>query len=77
MKTVSQAYLLGVRDERQMLNAEKTKGEQDLPQLARDMLANIESTLRQGFSGEMAEYMRGGRDFWRHQIKRRLCLHIR
>lgn len=71
MKTVSQAYLLGICDERQILNAEKAKRE-DLTQLARDMLANIERTLRQGFSGEMAEYMRGGRDFWRLQL--RLCL---
>lgn len=68
MKPVSAAYLLGIRDERQLLNAEKAKGE-DLAILARDMLANIEATLREGFGGEMAQYMRGGRDFWRNQIR--------
>jgi hypothetical protein len=68
MTTVTAAYVMGIVDERQMLNAEKAKGPIDAS-FARDMLANIEATLRQGFSGEMAEYMRGGRDFWRNQVK--------
>ena len=72
MKTVSAAYLLGIRDERQLLNEAKARGELDRG-FAREILANIEATLRQGFSGEMAQYMRGGRDFWRNQIKRMQC----
>jgi hypothetical protein len=73
MKTVSHAYLLGLRDERQLLKAEQAKGLQCLAGFAREILTNIESTLRQGFSGEMAEYMRGGRDFWRQQLKTEAC----
>lgn len=68
-KTVSEAYLLGIRDEREILNAEKASGERDLAALAREMHESCDRTLRQGFSGEMGDYMRGGRDFWRNQIK--------
>jgi hypothetical protein len=68
MKTVSAAYLMGIRDERQLLSEAKARGELDAG-FMREILANIESTLRQGFSSEMADYMRGGRDFWRNQIR--------
>lgn len=71
-QTVTQAYLLGIRDEREMLKSAIRHGERDLQRLSREMLANIELTRAQGFSGEMADYMRGGRDFWRNQLKKHL-----
>lgn len=71
-KTVTQAYLLGIRDEREMLNHCIRHGDTDLLTLSREMLENIDLTRKQGFSGEMAEYMRGGRDFWRNQLKKHL-----
>lgn len=68
-QTVTESYLLGVRDERALLSDVKKRGEYDAT-FARDALANIESTMRKGFAGDMREYFRGGRDFWRNQMKR-------
>lgn len=70
MDKVSQAYLMGIRDEREILEAEIAAGETDLPKLAEDMLASVKRTLAQGFAGEMAQYMRGSRDFWANQVKK-------
>lgn len=69
MKTVSESYLMGIREGREYLKR-FTPNLQD----ARDVLANIESTLRWGFSGggEVADMLRGERDFWRNQIKKGL-----
>lgn len=69
-QTVSQSYLDGIRDERAVLRQAIADGETDLAALARDMLDNISRTIAQGWSGEMAEYMRGSRDFWRNQVKK-------
>lgn len=69
-QTVSQSYLDGIRDERAILRQAIADGETDLAALARDMLDNINRTIAQGWSGEMAEYMRGSRDFWRNQVKK-------
>lgn len=66
---ISSAYLMGIRDERALLRDMQARGEYDARRDSRAMLATIESTLAEGFSGEMADYMRGGRDFWRNQCK--------
>lgn len=68
-QTVTEAYLMGIRDERQILKAEIAAGETDLLGFSRSMLASVEATRKQGFGGEMAEYMKGSRDFWRNQVK--------
>lgn len=68
-QTVSEAYLLGVKDERALLNESKARGEFDLA-MAQGMLATIEACLKRGFSADMGDYMRGGRDFWRLQVKK-------
>lgn len=70
MQTVTSSYLDGIRDERDLLRQCIADGEPDLAALARDMLDNIERTIEQGWSGPMADYMRGSRDFWRNQIKK-------
>lgn len=69
-QTVTQSYLSGMADERAILRQAIADGETDLAGLARDMLDNIDRTIARGWSGEMAEYMRGSRDFWRHQVKK-------
>lgn len=69
-QTVSQSYLDGIADERAILRQAIADGETDLAALARDMLDNINRTIARGWSGEMAEYMRGSRDFWRNQVKK-------
>jgi len=66
--TVTQAYLLGIRDERAVLREMQARGEYDPAIDAPAMLASIEQTRARGFSGDMAEYMRGGLDFWRGQV---------
>lgn len=70
IQTVSQSYLDGIQDERAILRQAIADGETDLAGFARDMLDNINRTIAQGWSGEMAEYMRGSRDFWRNQAKK-------
>lgn len=66
-KTVTGAYVMGVRDEREFFNS---LAPSERIADAKLYLDNIERTLGEGFSGEMAEYMRGGRDFWRNQIRK-------
>jgi hypothetical protein len=65
---VHEAYLMALRDERAPLKQAITDGD-SLPELARDMLANIKATYSRGWSGDMAHYMRGSRDFWENQVK--------
>jgi hypothetical protein len=69
MQTVSSTYLDALRDEREILRQAIADGE-DLATLSRDMLANVEATIARGWSGPMLDYMRAGRDFWRHQVKK-------
>ena len=69
-KTVSSTYLMALTNGRAVLKQAIADGETDLAQLARDMLANIETTYARGWSGEMAEYMRGSRDFWLNQVNK-------
>lgn len=71
-QTVSQAYLLGIRDERELLERERAEYERDPLGFSREMLASVNLTRGQGFSGDMAEFMRGSRDFWRNQVSKSL-----
>lgn len=68
--TISQSYLLAIRDERALLNAMIARGEYEPAKDAPAILANIREIMAQGFSGDMAEYMRGSRDFWIGQVSR-------
>lgn len=69
-QNVTEAYLLGIKDARETLNYDIARGETDVTELARQMIATIEANLRQGFGGEMRQFMLGGRDFWRNQVKK-------
>lgn len=67
MQTYSTAYIAAIADERAMLRAMQERGEYDAASDAPGFLANCEATLRRGFSGELADSLRGARDFWRGQ----------
>lgn len=67
--TVSAAYIDGIRDERALLRQMQAAGE-DVSSMAPEILRNIESTLKGFTSGPVAESLRGGRDFWRNQIRK-------
>jgi hypothetical protein len=65
MKPITQAYIMGIKEGRALLTA--------CPGLDRveilDILDNITSTLKRGFSGDVADMLRGERDFWKNQLK--------
>ena len=69
LKTVSQAYLLGISDGRETLKLFQQQGMADLATFKAE-LANCEAMMRQGFAGDMRDCFKGERDFWRNQVKR-------
>ena len=66
--TVTESYLMGIKDERAFMNECKARGDtiDDLMQYA---LAIAGRAYARGFSGDILEYMKGGCDFWRNQLK--------
>lgn len=68
MMTVSDAYLLGIREGRSALNAALADGI-DKRDFCRASLANVERCLKQGLGDVMREQFKGQRDFYRNQIK--------
>lgn len=68
MQTVSQAYLLGIREGRAFWGQLQKDGIADLAH-AREALANCGECLAMGFAGELRDMMRGERDFWLQRIK--------
>lgn len=73
-QSVSQSYLQAIRDERQLLREMQARGDYEARRDAPAMLDTIKRTMAQGFSGDMADYMRGSRDFWRNQCKLALAM---
>ena len=70
MNTVTDAYLLGIREGRDLLrslDAAPTLNEM------RAFADNCATQLKRGFSGEMRDVFKGERDFWLNQIKRSPC----
>lgn len=63
MSEVSAAYLMGIKEGRAFLKAFPDTNPAHEYEACRTMLA-------QGFSGDMAEFIRGERDFWKNQIKK-------
>jgi hypothetical protein len=69
-QTVTHAYLLGIREARSMYRQLQADcGRVDLT-IARAMLDNACQCLAMGFSGDVADSIKGERDFWRGQVKR-------
>lgn len=69
MKEVSSSYIMALTDERAILKEAIAAGD-DIAQLARDMLTSAKRVRAQGWSGDMADYMRGSVDFWTNQVKK-------
>lgn len=70
MKTITAEYLAGIIDGRQLLNEAKARGEYNR-EFAAGALASTEATLsRGGWAAEIADHLRGERDFWRGQVSR-------
>lgn len=66
-QTVSGAYLLGIREGRDLHKQFVADGIATL-ETFRGALDNCETLLRKGFSGDMRDLFKGERDFWRKQI---------
>ena len=66
-QTVSQEYLLGIRDGREY----KKRFDPGLSEM-RSLVSNIEETMRTFSAGPVKEYLKGERDFWKNQIKKEL-----
>jgi len=67
---VSEAYLLGIKEGRDNLRWLKSQGEEVDYDRMIELLENIKAVLRMGFPDEMADFLRGERDFWKNQIKK-------
>jgi hypothetical protein len=63
-RTVTAEYVDGIREGRSYLRR-FNPGRAEM----RELLANIESTLRGFRGGPVAEMLRGERDFWRNQMR--------
>jgi hypothetical protein len=68
-KTVSQAYLLGIDEGRDFMRHCVEAGDTIDRAFIADHIDTIERTMAQGFGGEMRDFMRGERDFWRNKLK--------
>lgn len=68
-QVVHEAYLMALSDERSILRQAVADGE-DIGKLARDMLESCNATMARGWSGDMADYVRGSRDFWANQVRK-------
>jgi hypothetical protein len=61
--TVTEAYIMGVRDGREY----QTRFKPGLIDM-RALKANLEATMRTFSAGEVKEHLKGERDFWDNQI---------
>ena len=66
--TVSDAYLLGIREGRAAMNAAMADGIGGL-EFCRAALETMTRCMRQGFGDVMQSTFRGERDFYRNQLK--------
>lgn len=64
MKTVSHAYITGIKEGRELLKQNPNYNCDDIQAI----IENTNDTLK-GFTGDVADMLRGERDFWKHQLK--------
>lgn len=64
-RTVTAEYLEGIREGRGYLRR-FNPGRDEI----RELIGNIESTLRGFRGGPVADLLRGERDFWRNQLRK-------
>lgn len=68
--TVTDSYLLGIREGRSLLQSIKARGESVTIADMQAFADNCASNLRRGFARELSDTFKGERDFWLNQIKR-------
>lgn len=69
MSTVSEAYLLGIKEGRSFLKTwERVNGEKPSPETIAGIISNIKATIK-GQSEEVRETLRGELDFWKRRLK--------
>lgn len=68
-QSVSQAYLLGIREGRAMLRQLERDGLATVETIRR-ALQNSRDCLELGFHGEARDAIKGERDFWSNQLAR-------
>lgn len=68
-QSVSQAYLLGIREGRAMLRQFERDGLATIETIRR-ALDNSRECLALGFHGEARDAIKGERDFWSNQLAR-------
>jgi hypothetical protein len=68
-KTISESYILGIKEGRQFLNANPNL---TIDEIKNEIAAN--KKLARQFSGDMKESFKGTRDFWLNQLKKRKAL---
>jgi len=66
MKTVSESYLLGIAEGRELLRQYGPWSRDDMQRMAE----NLHDLARQGFAPEMRDMFKGERDFWRNQLRK-------
>lgn len=67
-QTVTHAYVMGIGEGRAMWQRLEREGRANLD-AARECLGHVRECLAMGFAGDIAEMMRGERDFWLQRIK--------
>jgi hypothetical protein len=68
VKTVSQAYVMGISEGRALWRTFEAQGIANL-ETAREALANCETCLGMGFAADARDMLKGERDFWRQRVK--------
>lgn len=70
-KIISQSYLDGIVEGRQLLKAWQAEGFTDIPALAQASLESLNRLCTMyDATNPVGQMMRGERDFWRNQIKK-------
>lgn len=69
-KPPTQAYLIGITEGRKAKRRyERDCGPMDRATVARN-LETSQELCAQGFAGEMLDFLRGERDFWKNQVQK-------
>jgi len=69
MQTVTDSYLIGIREGRSLLRSIQARGETVTRQDMEAFAANCSAQLCRGFARELSDVFRGELDFWRNQIR--------
>lgn len=69
-ETVSESYVLGVKEGRSLYNSwVELHGQKPARREIERIIDNLTAQLSRGFSREMCDHFRGERDFWRGRLK--------